>query len=85
MVKIDLKKTAGIMGLYLPVSDHRPFYVLVVASFFVFGCFFGRYICDNLKVVANRTIGFNQRQSIPVRFIFTVYYSFVITLVGTFI
>ena len=73
------------MGLYLPVSDHRPFYVLVVASFFVFGCFFGRYICDNLKVVANRTIGFNKRQSIPVRFIFTVYYSFVITLVGTFI
>ncbi len=73
------------MGLYLSVSVHWPFYVLVVASFFIFSDFFGCYIFDNLKVMANRTVGFNQRQGTPVRFIFTVYYSFSITLVGTFI
>lgn len=47
------------MGLYLSVSVHWPFYVLVVASFFIFSDFFGCYIFDNLKVMANWTVGFN--------------------------
>ena len=79
MVKIDLKKTAALWGciyLFLTIGPFM-FWLLPLSLFLA--------VCDNLKVVANRTIGFNQRQSIPVRFIFTVYYSFVITLVGTFI
>lgn len=84
MVKIDLKKTAALWGciyLFLTIGPFM-FWLLPLSLFLAVSL---GYICDNLKVVANRTIGFNQRQSIPVRFIFTVYYSFVITLVGTFI
>ena len=84
MVKIDLKKTAALWGciyLFLTIGPFM-FWLLPLSLFLAVSL--GVIFVITLKLWRIGQL-VNQRQSIPVRFIFTVYYSFVITLVGTFI